>query len=154
MKDQVNIRNAVRKDTPKLVRFNMGIALETEDLQLDKQVLTLGLNKLLDDPNCGFYLVAEVDGEVVGCLMVTNEWSDWRNGTFWWIQSVYVEPEFRRRGIFRAMYTEATQRAKNTAKVCGCRLYVERDNTSAQATYAKLGFEETNYKVFEALFQK
>lgn len=152
MQDQVKIRNAVREDGPKLVQFNLSIARETEDMQLDDQVLTSGINAVFDDPKRGFYLVAEVDGKAAGSLMVISEWSDWRDGAFWWIQSVYVEPEFRRNGVFRALYEEVRKRAGNTSRVCGCRLYVERDNAAAQTTYARLGFVETNYKVFEELF--
>jgi ribosomal protein S18 acetylase RimI-like enzyme len=152
MQDQINIREAIRQDVPTLAQFSLQIALETEDKQLDEEVLACAVNAVFDDSKRGFYLVAEVEDKIVGSLMVTTEWSEWRNGDFWWIQSVHVEPEFRRRGIFKALYTEAKQRAKNTEKVCGCRLYVERDNTAAQATYAQLGFVETNYKVFEELF--
>ena len=152
MQDHVNIRDAVREDVPKLVQFNLSIARETEDMQLDEHVLTSGINAVFDDPKRGFYLVAEVDGKAAGSLMVISEWSDWRDGAFWWIQSVYVEPEFRRNGVFRAMYEEVRKRAGNTPRVCGCRLYVERDNAAAQTTYARLGFVETNYKVFEELF--
>ncbi len=153
MQDQINIRDAVRGDIPELVRFNLSMARETEDVQLDEQVLTRGVNTVLDDGKHGFYLIAEVDGKVAGSLMVTYEWSDWRDGAFWWIQSVYVEPEFRRCGVFRAIYAEARQRAKNTSRVCGCRLCVEQDNAAAQTTYARLGFVETNYKVLEESFR-
>jgi ribosomal protein S18 acetylase RimI-like enzyme len=154
MQDQIKIRDAVREDMPRLVEFNLSIALDTEGKHLDEQVLTCGMSALFDEPHRGFYMVAEVADKVVGSLMVTTEWSDWRDGDFWWLQSVYVDPEFRRNGVFRALYTEAKQRAKNTSRVCGCRLYVERDNAAAQATYARLGFAETNYKVFEELFSE
>ncbi|MCF7957092.1 MAG: GNAT family N-acetyltransferase [Phycisphaerae bacterium] len=152
MKDQIIIRDAIREDAPKLVQFNLQMARETEGRQLDERVLTSGIHAVLSDPKYGFYLVAEVDGTVAGSLMVTTEWSDWRDGVFWWIQSVYVVSQCRRRGLFRALYKEVTQRAKNTAKVCGCRLYVEQDNAAAQATYTKLGLVETSYKLFEELF--
>ena len=152
MEDHVNVRDAVRQDAPILVQFNLRMARETEDRQLDERVLTSGVNAVLDDPKRGFYLVAEVDGKVVASLMVTTEWSDWRDGDYWWIQSVYVEPEFRRRGVFRTMYQTARQRAGSTPRVCGCRLYVERDNAAAQATYGRLGIVETKYKVFEEIF--
>lgn len=152
MQDQVKIRDAVREDGPKLVQFSLSMALETEDKQLDEQVLTGGVNSMFTDPKHGFYMVAEVDGEVVGSLMVTYEWSDWRDGVFWWIQSVYIEPGFRRRGVFRKLYGEARNRAINTPHVCGCRLYVEQDNAGAQATYVQLGFAETHYKVYEEIF--
>jgi ribosomal protein S18 acetylase RimI-like enzyme len=148
----MNIRKAIRQDVGSVVKFNLAMAWETEEYKLDEKVLTSGVNAVLDDPNRGFYLVAEVDNKVVGSLMVTTEWSDWRNGVFWWVQSVYVEPEYRRRGVFKAMYEQVRQQAKNTTGVCGCRLYVERDNTSAQATYTKLGFVETKYRMFEEPF--
>jgi ribosomal protein S18 acetylase RimI-like enzyme len=93
--------------------------------------------------------VAECDGRVVAGLMITYEWSDWRNGLFWWIQSVYVRPEFRRRGIYRKMYAHIRQAASMNGNVCGLRLYVERDNQSAQTTYASLGMSKTHYLIFE-----
>ncbi|MCF7956404.1 MAG: GNAT family N-acetyltransferase [Phycisphaerae bacterium] len=152
MHDKINIRNAAHHDAERIVHFNKSMARETEDKHLDDRILTSGVNAVLNDPKYGFYLVAEVDGAVVASLMVTNEWSDWRDGVFWWIQSVYVDPAFRRRGIFRAMYKEARNRAASTPQVCGCRLYVEQDNTTARKTYAKLGFKETNYKLYEEIF--
>jgi ribosomal protein S18 acetylase RimI-like enzyme len=100
----------------------------------------------------GFYLVAECASQVMGSLMVTREWSDWRNGDFWWIQSVYVIPEFRKRGVFRSLFTEARQRALASGQVCGCRLYVEKHNQSAQTVYQKLGFSETDYRFYEEHF--
>ena len=152
MQHQITIRNAVYQDAERIVHFNMSMARETEDKQLDEKVLTAGVNAIFDNPDRGFYLVAEVNGKVVASLMVTTEWSDWRNGDYWWIQSVYVEPAFRRRGIFSALYAEARLRAESTPNVCGCRLYVERDNKNAQATYTQLGFEQTNYKLYEEMF--
>jgi len=152
MQDQVKIRAALAKDAATLVEFNLRMAQETEDKQLDSGVVTSGVNAVLEDPKRGFYLVAEVGGQVVGSLMVTTEWSDWRDGAFWWIQSVYIAPGFRRRGVYRTLYEQVRQRARNTTRVCGCRLYVERDNAAAQTTYARLGLVETDYKVFEELF--
>jgi len=151
MHDQVKIRKALRKDAATLVDFNLRMAKETEDKQLDSGVLISGVNAVLEDPKRGFYLVAEVDGKVSGSLMVTTEWSDWRDGAFWWVQSVYIAPRFRRHGVFRALYEEVKKQARNTAQVCGCRLYVERENATAQATYAQLGMAETNYKVYEEI---
>jgi ribosomal protein S18 acetylase RimI-like enzyme len=153
MQDQIEIRSALPVDTATLVEFNLRMATETEGKRLDSDVLTSGVNAVLDDPTHGLYLVAEVDGELVGSLMVTTEWSDWRNGVFWWIQSVYVRPEHRKRGVFRALYEEVRTRAVNSAGVCGCRLYVEKDNITAQAAYTRRGFTETNYKVFEDLLR-
>ena len=138
MQGQTRIRTALREDAPKLVDFNLRMAMETEGKQLDSDTLTSGVNAVLEDPRRGFYLIAEVDGKVVGSLMVTSEWSDWRDGAFWWVQSVYVTHGFRRRGVLRALYEEARRRAKNTPRVCGFRLYVDRDNTTAQTTYASL----------------
>ena len=152
MEDQLKIRAALPTDTPVLVEFNLRVAMETEGKRLDLGVLTSGVNAVLEDSTRGFYLVAEISGKVVGSLMVTTEWSDWRNGDLWWIQSVYVHPESRKQGVFKALHEETRERAVNSAGVCGCRLYVERDNTSAQAVYARRGFKETNYKLFEDLF--
>lgn len=151
MQDQIKIRQAMSKDLATLVDFNIRMAGETENKQLDAEVVTSGVKTVLDDSKYGFYLVAEDKGKVVGSLMVTTEWSDWRNGAFWWIQSVYVEPEFRRCGVFKALYAEVRERVRKTERVCGCRLYVERDNTTAQATYARVGLVETNYKIFEEI---
>ncbi|MFZ5830257.1 MAG: GNAT family N-acetyltransferase [Planctomycetota bacterium] len=153
MEADVTVRAARPEDAERLVDFNLRLARETEDRALDVGVLTCGLNAILADASRGFYLVAEIGGQIAGCLMVTFEWSDWRNGTFWWIQSVYVPHEYRRRGVFRALYDDVRRRAKNSENVCGCRLYVERDNTPAQATYMRMGFCETGYKVLEEVFE-
>ncbi len=152
MQNHIKVRLAKPMDADRLIEFNLRMAEETEDKQLDSKVLASGVNAILADPKYGFYLVAEVDGEVVGSLMVTTEWSDWRNGRFWWIQSVYVAPKFRRQGVFRALYEDARGRAKNETCVCGCRLYVERDNAPAQIVYSRLGLKETKYKMLEELF--
>ena len=146
------VRSAGADDIPALVDFNRRMAMETEDKQLDADILTSGVGAVLDDPRRGFYLIAEVDGQIAGALMVTTEWSDWRDGDFWWVQSVYVKHEFRRRGVFRALYQETRQLAKDTPRVRGCRLYVDRHNATAQATYAKLGLVETDYKMLEEVF--
>jgi len=151
MQNHVKILDALPKDSATLVDFNIRMARETEDMLLDPGIVTHGVKAVLEDRKNGFYLIAEVDGEVVGSLMVTTEWSDWRNGAFWWVQSVYVEPGFRRHGVFRALYEELKGRSKSADQVCGCRLYVERDNNTAQATYIQLGLEETKYKVFEEI---
>ena len=146
------IRAAQVQDVDQLVAFNLRMAHETEGKQLDIGLLKQGVIGILQDPSHGFYLITEMKGAVVGCLMVTTEWSDWRNGEFWWIQSVYVLPGFRRRGVFRGMHAEVRRRAKSTGNVCGIRLYVERDNQQAQATYTELGFAETDYKMYEETF--
>ncbi len=153
MQNHVTIRGARPGDANHLVEFNLKMASETENKKLDPDVLAAGVDGILKDPACGFYLVAEIEGEVGGCLMVTTEWSDWRNGMFWWIQSVYVLPGFRRRGVFRALYDEARKRARSSTDVCGCRLYVEQDNAPAQAVYTRLGLKKTSYDMFEELFE-
>ena len=152
MTDHVKIRDALRSDVKTLIEFNLKMAWETEGKQLDADVLTAGINAAFNNPVHGFYLVAEADGTVAGSLLVTTEWSDWRNGVFWWIQSVYVLPDFRRKGVYRALYREVRERAGQSLQVCGCRLYVERSNHAAQATYNRLGMRDTGYRVFEELF--
>ena len=149
MSQDFAIRSAcLATDLEPLVRFNLAIAMETEAKQLDAEVLRRGLTTLMENEQLGFYLVAESAGEVIGSLMVTKEWSDWRNGVFWWIQSVYVAAPFRRRGVYRALYEQVQQRAANH-NVCGFRLYVERNNVVAQKTYESMGMHETPYKMYE-----
>ena len=150
----ITIRAAVRGDIETLVAFNAAMARETEHKTLDPNILRPGVTAIFDEPGRGFYLVAEQDGVVAGCLMITYEWSDWRNGAWWWFQSVYVAPEFRRSGVFRALYADVERRANDTAGVIGLRLYVERDNAAAQRTYASLGMSETVYRLFETEFPR
>ncbi len=155
--EEITLRLAGGADVDALVAFNRAMALETEARELAVEVLHAGVENLLREPRYGFYVVAEhraADTEaaqVVGSLMVTYEWSDWRNGLFWWIQSVYVKPQFRRRGIYRKLYDYVKTRAASDENVCGFRLYVERDNAVAQRTYAQLGMQETHYILFEEL---
>ncbi len=144
----VIIRNASPADIDFLIECNAAMALETEHKALDADVLARGTQAVFDDPRRGFYLIAERDGENVGCLLITYEWSDWRNGDWWWFQSVYVVPHARRSGVFRALYAEVERRARATPHVIGLRLYVERDNENAQRTYASLGMEEEAYRMF------
>jgi GNAT superfamily N-acetyltransferase len=122
------------------------MALETEHKTLDRDVLTRGTQAVFDDPRRGFYLIAELDGYSAGCLLITFEWSDWRNGDWWWFQSVYVTKAARRAGVFRALYAEVEYRARAAGAV-GLRLYVERDNERAQQTYLSLGMEEEPYRM-------
>ena len=145
------IRRAAPTDIPVLIEFNRKIARETENKELKRDVLADGVTALFEHPEYGFYLVAEADGEVVGTLMITKEWSDWRNGLFWWVQSVYVDALFRRRGIYRALYQHAKELAAIEPGVCGFRLYVERENTIAQAVYRAQGMAETAYLLYEEL---
>ncbi len=146
------IRTGVSQDAAALTRFNIAMAAETENKQLDHDTVAAGVRGLLDNPAAGFYMVAEWDGQVVAGLMVTYEWSDWRNRRFWWIQSVYVLPSHRREGIFTRLYQAVQSAAKSRNDVCGLRLYVEQGNATAQATYKSLGMAETHYDMYEAEF--
>ena len=146
----LKIRLAERGDIAAIAEWNLAMAWETEQKRLDPQVLLRGVTAVLDEPRRGFYLVAELDGKAVGCLLVTYEWSDWRNGDFWWFQSVYVTPDARRSGVFRAMYAEVAQRAKQAGAV-GLRLYVETENLRAQRTYRELGMEQCHYFMYEQM---
>lgn len=144
------IRAATPRDAPALIEFNAAMALETEGKNLLPEVIGAGVRGLLDNPVAGFYVLAETE-RVLAALMITKEWSDWRNGSFWWIQSVYVRPEARRQGVYRRLYRHVQEMAAKDPQVCGFRLYVERENSAAQAAYAALGMKETRYFVFEEL---
>lgn len=145
----ISIRAARIDDATFLAAGNIAMALESEHKQLDPGTVTRGVQAVLGDPAKGRYFVAERDGQPVGQLMVTYEWSDWRNGNFWWIQSVYVLPETRRLGVFRGLFGHLEQLAKADPTVCGIRLYVERENGRAQATYRHCGLEDAGYVVME-----
>jgi ribosomal protein S18 acetylase RimI-like enzyme len=147
--NELTLRLGVKADHAVIVEYNHAMALETEHKRLDFDVLSAGVAAVFDDPSKGFYLVAERAGEVVGQLMVTTEWSDWRNGWFWWIQSVYVHPRARRQGVFRALFREVERVAKTRMNVIGLRLYVEKENVAAQGTYRSLGMDDAGYLVFE-----
>ena len=151
MTQQVIIRRAGLEDAAVLVEFNRAMAQETEGKALIPAVISAGVKNLLENANLGFYLVAERSGEVIGALMITTEWSDWRNGVFWWVQSVYVRPDCRRQGVYKQLYQFVKTLASQDSQVCGFRLYVERENQVAQQTYRSLGMEETAYKIFEDL---
>jgi ribosomal protein S18 acetylase RimI-like enzyme len=146
------IRIGELRDLDVLVEFNRALVSETEGKELPLDVVTVGVETLLNRLNLGFYLLAEKNGNVVGSVMITTEWSDWRNGLYWWIQSVYVRPEFRRQGIYRKLYEFVKQKAEqeqNGLRVCGFKLYVERQNTTAQKTYKALGMKESYYNIYE-----
>lgn len=147
--DDLLVRLATAEDRDAFVRFNCAMAMETEGKRLDDRVVRPGVSAIFEDPARGFYVLAESGGAIVAALMVTFEWSDWRNANFWWIQSVYVVPEFRRRGIYRHLYAFVRDRARADGGVCGFRLYVEKDNTSAQRTYEKLGMAASDYLMYE-----
>lgn len=143
------IRPPTLADLPIVVEFNRRLAHESEGKTLDPAILTPGVRAVLDDPTRGVYFLAEIDGAVVGQLMITLEWSDWRNGWFWWIQSVYVRADARRLGVFRALYAHVLAEAKRRGDVVGLRLYVEDHNDAARATYHKLGMINAGYGVLE-----
>lgn len=145
----LKVRAATSSDIHVLVQFNAAMARETEAKTLDPKLLRAGVAAVLAEPTRGFYLVAEIAGEIAGCLMITHEWSDWRNADWWWLQSVYVNAAHRRHGVFRALYAEVERRAESTAGVAGLRLYVERDNARAQQTYVAQGMAETHYRMYE-----
>ncbi len=145
------IRQALSQDAAELAEFNCNMARETEGVELIPEVIRDGVQALIDHPERGFYLVVELDNGIQASLMVTNEWSDWRNGMFWWIQSVYVRPAYRRQGLYRTLYERVKELAEQDESVCGFRLYVEQDNQAAQKTYATLGMQETGYRIYEEL---
>jgi ribosomal protein S18 acetylase RimI-like enzyme len=151
MPQEITVRRANPQDADAIVGFNRAMALETENVVLLEETSARGVAGLFANPGLGFYLVAEAAGEVVGSLMITTEWSDWRDGIFWWIQSVFVRPEFRRRGVYRNLYRFVQDMGSADRAVCGFRLYVERDNTTAQQAYKALGMEELDYVMFEEL---
>lgn len=155
------IRPADRNDVDWLVRCNAAMALETEAKTLDDETLRAGIVAGLTDAGKARYFIAmhdatlagaETIGVPVGTLMLTTEWSDWRNGDWWWIQSVYVMPDHRRKGVYAALYRHVEQAARDTDGVIGLRLYVEKENQNAQATYSALGMRDTGYRLFESEF--
>ena len=149
----ITIRPAELGDAEMIADFNLRMAAETESKRLDRVTATQGVRRIIDTPGFGFYLVAVCDDELAGCMMVTSEWSDWRDAAFWWIQSVYVIPELRRRGVFRRLYAHVRDRATATPGICGLRLYVESGNSAAQATYEQLGMSRTPYQMYEIEFE-
>lgn len=143
------IRKANANDLSALVQFNQAMAQETEGLMLDTETLNRGVATMLKQPAKGFYLVAEVDGEIAGSLMVTFEWSDWRAKDYYWIQSVYIRPENRRQGIYAKLYQEVKNLAAENGGAASFRLYVEQENTAAQQTYSALGMQQSYYLMYE-----
>ena len=143
------IREAKEIDVPSLLDFQLKMALETENITLDISSLTMGVYRLFKDATKGRYYVAEEDAEVVGCLMTTFEWSDWRNGTVLWIQSVYVAREHRGKGVYKEMYNHIKQLVETDPDLKGIRLYVDKTNEAAQHTYRKIGMNGEHYTVYE-----
>ena len=153
-----SVRTATLADVERIAAFQQAMALETESKTLDAATLRQGIAAVFDAPQKGFYLVAVAGAAeggatpVVASLLITCEWSDWRNATFWWIQSVYVDAGWRRRGVYRAMYDHVLSLARARGDVCGIRLYVERTNAVAQKTYDRLGMHKSHYDLYEMDF--
>jgi len=148
------VRDATARDAATIAVFNTSITAETEDHVLEPRLVVAGIAALLADISKGRYWVAEVNGDIAGQIMVTYEWSDWRNGLIWWIQSVYVHEDHRRKGVFSALYRHVESLARNDAGVVGLRLYVDDCNKRAQDTYVSLGMQMRNYRVMEVDFRK
>ena len=146
---ELKIREAALSDAPVIAAFNVRLAEESEGLRLEAATVQAGVAAELKDPAKGIYYVAEIEDAVVGQLMITYEWSDWRNGTIWWIQSVYVKPEFRRTGVFRALFNHVRTLAQRRKDVCSLRLYVHSENAHARQSYERLGMTRTRYEIFE-----
>ncbi|EKQ57299.1 MULTISPECIES: GNAT family N-acetyltransferase [unclassified Clostridium] len=145
----VEIRKAEINDLETIVKFNYNLAKETEDKELDLEILSKGVSAVINDQAKGQYYVYVIDNKVVGQIMYTYEWSDWRNGMFLWVESVYVDANFRRKGIYKKLYNHVKNVCDNDEGIAGIRLYVEKENLNAQATYSSLGMHECNYHIYE-----
>ncbi len=154
MSEQVTIRMGNSDDADTIAIFNVELARESEDIKLDPATVIKGVHALLEQPQYGFYVVAEQDGIILGSLMITYEFSDWRNGVLWWVQSVFVRPEYRRQGVLRNIFTFLREKAKQQGNVCGFRLYVEKNNHNAQTGYERFGMKKAGYDMYEDLFQE
>jgi GNAT superfamily N-acetyltransferase len=143
------IRPALAAEANLLIDFQARLARETEDLDLDPRILGRGVRAVFDDPTLGEYWVAELDDEVVGCLLLTREWSDWRNGTVLWVQSVYVREQARGRGVYRALHEHLRRRVETTPDLRGMRLYVDRRNHAAREIYERMGMNREHYLLYE-----
>ena len=149
----LHIRRGVPADADALIAFNTDMAAETEGLVLSPARITAGVQRVLADPALGFYVVAQRGAQAVGALLITLEWSDWRDGCFWWIQSVYVLPRYRGMGVYRRLYDFVQAEARNGGGVCGLRLYVEKHNTRAQEIYRHLGMAPSHYDMYEVALE-
>lgn len=147
----MKIRHATQSDLDTVVEFNALLARESEGVELDADRLRSGVSAVLRDESLGLYFIAESGSGPVGQLALTYEWSDWRNGMFWWLQSVYVRPEFRRKGVLRALYDHVLEMARDR-HVCGIRLYVEKENRGAQEAYRRLGMARAVFHMYEVDF--
>lgn len=147
--NSAQIRKAKIEDLEAIVRFNYNLAKETEDKELHLLTLTKGVQAILSDESKGHYYVYIINEKVVGQIMYTYEWSDWRNGMYLWVQSVYVDSEYRRKGIFKELYNHVKKICDDHEGTTGIRLYVEKENLNAKATYKSLGMYECNYHMYE-----
>ena len=154
MSQNIMIRMGNLEDANTIANFNVELARESENIILDPATVNKGVHALLENPQYGFYVVAERDGFIMGSLMITYEWSDWRNGVLWWVQSVFVRPEYRRQGVLRNIFTFLREKAKQQGNVCGFRLYVEKNNHNAQTGYERFGMKKAGYDMYEDLFQE
>lgn len=145
----MDIRKANPSEIDSIVTFQQKMAMETESLELDTAILTKGVQAVFDDSSKGIYYVAIEDKKTIASLLITYEWSDWRNGQVYWIQSVYVLPEHRGKGVYKQMYLHLKEEVEKSLNIRGLRLYVEKDNQIAQKVYAKLGMDGEHYKMFE-----
>ena len=146
---KIRVRRAVREDAGTIASFNAVMAVETEGITIPDEVAHPGAEAVFDDPSLGFYLVAESDGAIVGSLMITYEWSDWSNALYWWIQSVYVSSEHRRRGVYRALHNGVLELARDAGNVRAIKLYVFEDNERAKSTYGSMGMERAHHAIYE-----
>lgn len=145
------IRKAKTEDLISITDFQLAMARETENIDLDYSTVKKGVNAVLHDPGKGQYYVAEIQGEIIGSLLTTFEWSDWRNGTVLWIQSVYVTPKFRRKGVYSNLYLHVKKQVLEDPMLKGIRLYADKSNIAAHRTYQKLGMDHDHYTTFEWL---
>lgn len=145
----IDIRKAEEKDIPAIIDFQVKMAMETENMKLNLNVIQKGIKSVFMDKQKGHYIVAESEGKIIASLMLTPEWSDWRNATMLWFQSVYVLPEFRKKGVFAMMYEFVKDLVLNSDQYMGLRLYVEKDNMPAQKVYQRMGMDGEHYKMFE-----
>lgn len=143
----LRVRLAKAEDAETIADLNVRLAEESESLNLDRTKVRRGVEAVFRHPDRGFYLLAEFSGGIVGQLLLTKEWSDWRSAFFWWLQSVYVLPDFRRRGVFRTLLEHARRMAEGNRDVCGLRLYVHEDNEEAQRVYLRLGMKRLSYRM-------
>ena len=150
--DKLSTRKGAISDIEIIVQFQKNMALETEEKILLESSIRSGVTEVIGDEQKGTYLVAEHEDKIIGSLLITYEWSDWRNGWFWWIQSVYVKKEWRRKGVYSHLYDEVKKLSLNEGNVCGIRLYVEKENKIAQTVYKNLGMYDTKYLLYETEF--